>query len=96
MPHVAPRPAPADFGELEEIEVEVQEPPPPPAPERANASFVSPAGPVGTEGGGLTFLKFENPFVAPDGHVVLPALFLDGAGNPVRLRLRISMEEDRH
>jgi hypothetical protein len=51
---------------------------------------------VEVEGGGLTFLKFEAPFVTPGGHAVLPALFLDGAGNPVRLRIRISMEEGRH
>ncbi|HEX9205338.1 MAG TPA: GTPase domain-containing protein [Candidatus Deferrimicrobiaceae bacterium] len=93
----APPPAPAEFEELAEIEVEVPEPPPSPPPvERTPAPVVSPAVSVEAEGGGLTFLKFETPFVAPDGHVVLPALFLDGAGNPVRLRLRISMEEDRH
>jgi hypothetical protein len=46
------------------------------------------------EEGGLTFLKFEAPFVAPEGHAVLPALFLDATGNPVRLRIRISMEEE--
>ena len=41
---------------------------------------------------GLTFLKFEAPFVSPDGHAILPALFLDGAGNPVRLRIRVTMD----
>jgi hypothetical protein len=49
---------------------------------------------VEVEGGGLTFLKFETPAVTKEGHAVLPALFLDAAGNPVRLRIRISMEED--
>jgi signal recognition particle receptor subunit beta len=82
-------PAPA---ELEEIEVEVPEPPPATPP-------VAPAPPppavsVEVEEGGLTFLKFEAPFVAPEGHAVLPALFLDATGNPVRLRIRISMEEE--
>jgi signal recognition particle receptor subunit beta len=78
--------------------------PPSPAPEPPPAGEAPPAaGPapkpfvaVEAEGGALTFLKFEAPFVSPEGHAVLPALFLDGAGNPVRLRIRISMEEDRH
>ena len=47
---------------------------------------------VEVEGSGLSFLKFEAPFVSPEGHAILPALFLDGAGNPVRLRIRVTME----
>ena len=86
----APRPAPVvEFEEFREIEVEVPEPPPPPAP-----APHPPAVSVEAEGGGggLTFLKFEAPVVTPDGTAMLPALFLDGAGNPVRLRIRISVE----
>ncbi len=47
------------------------------------------------EGGGLTFLKFENVFVSTEGFVMLPAVFLDASGNPVKIRIRISVEEDR-
>lgn len=47
------------------------------------------------EGEGLTFLKFEGVFVSPEGHAVLPAVFLDAEGNPVQIRIRISMEEGR-
>jgi len=86
-----PRPAPAEFEELGEIEVELPEPAPVPPPAMAAAPAVS----VVVEGGGLTFLKFEAPFLSPEGDAVLPALFLDGAGNPMRLRIRISMEEGR-
>jgi hypothetical protein len=46
-----------------------------------------------TEAGDLTFLKFENPYVAPQGYAVLPAVFMDNGGNIVRLRIRIAMEE---
>jgi signal recognition particle receptor subunit beta len=74
----APHP-PVELEEIGEIEVE----PAPPGP----------AVSVEVEGGGLAFLKFEAPFVTPEGTAVLPALFLDAAGNPVRLRIRISMEE---
>jgi signal recognition particle receptor subunit beta len=86
----APHPAPAEFDEFGEIEVEVPEPSPPPPP-----AAPSPVVSVEVEGGGLTFLKFEAPFVTTEGHAVLPALFLDAAGNPVRLRIRVSMEEER-
>ena len=47
------------------------------------------------KGDGLTFLKFEGVFVSPEGHAVLPAVFLDREGNPVQIRIRISMEEGR-
>ena len=85
----APKPS-GEFEELSEIEVEVPEkatrqaPPPPP-------SFTVSAD---VEGSGLTFLKFEAPFVSADGQAVLPALFIDAAGNPVRLRIRVTMDGD--
>jgi signal recognition particle receptor subunit beta len=80
----SPKPS-GEFEELSEIEVEV--------PEKA----AKPASPTFTvsadaEGSGLTFLKFEAPFVSPEGHAVLPALFIDAAGNPVRLRIRVTMD----
>jgi len=75
---------------FEEIEIDL--------PERAPVS----APPEEPEAGisaeaerGLTFLKFESPFVSPEGHAVLPAVFLDPEGNPVRLRIRVTVEEDR-
>ena len=64
--------------------VAVSEPPPSPPPSIAVSADV--------EGSGLTFLKFEAPFISPDGQAVLPALFLDAAGNPVRLRIRVTMD----
>jgi hypothetical protein len=73
-------------GESDEIEVEIPERAPPPVEIRAGV-FLEP------EEGGLTFLKFENPYVSPEGHAVLPAVLMDGAGNIVRLRLRISLED---
>jgi hypothetical protein len=45
-----------------------------------------------TQDSGLTFLRFEAPVVSPEGHAVLTALLLDGAGNPVRVRIRVTME----
>ncbi len=50
---------------------------------------------VEAEGGGLTFVKFENVFVSTEGFVMLPAVFLDASGMPVKIRIRISVEEDR-
>ena len=47
---------------------------------------------IEVKGSGLTFLKFEAPFVSPEGQAVLPALFIDAAGNPVRLRIRVTMD----
>lgn len=80
----APKPS-GEFEELSEIEVEVPEkaagPPPPIFTVSADV-----------EGSGLTFLKFEAPFVSPEGQAVLPALFIDAAGNPVRLRIRVTMD----
>ncbi len=50
---------------------------------------------VKATGGELAFLKFEAPFVSPEGHAILPALFLDGAGNSVRVRIRVTIDEER-
>jgi len=80
----APKPS-VEFEELSEIEVEVPGKTPKPEP----PSFVVSADDAGS---GLTFLKFEAPFIAPEGHAVLPALFIDAAGNPVRLRIRVTMD----
>jgi len=80
----APKPSGA-FEELSEIEVEVPGKTAGPAPPSFTVSADDP-------GSGLTFLKFEAPFIAPEGHAVLPALFIDAAGNPVRLRIRVTMD----
>ena len=98
----APKPT-GVFEELSEIEVEIPEkgpePPPRPTPPPPVAVSVprTPPPPAFTvsadvEGSGLTFLKFEAPFISPDGQAVLPALFIDAAGNPVRLRIRVTMD----
>lgn len=75
----------------EEIEIEIpdrfDEPPP--------AEVTGPRVSTKAEGEGLTFLKFEEVFISPGGHAVLPAVFLDAAGKPVRIRIRVSMEEGR-
>ncbi len=99
-----------EFEELSEIEVEIPErepePPPPPLPATPPphvAESIPPPPPteppsvavsLDTQGSGLTFLKFEAPVVSPEGHAVLTALLLDGAGNPVRVRIRVTMEGD--
>ena len=64
------------------------------APPAAAAGFTAGVS-VDAEGGGLTFVKFENVFVSTEGFVMLPAVFMDASGNPVRIRIRISVEEDR-
>jgi hypothetical protein len=96
----APKPS-VEFEELSDIEVEVPAngpvPPTPPTPPPSVAVSTPPSPPSFTvsadvEGSGLTFLKFEAPFVSPDGQAVLPALFIDAAGNPVRLRIRVTMD----
>jgi signal recognition particle receptor subunit beta len=74
-----------EFEELSKIEVEALGK----AAKTAPPSFAVSAG---DEGSGLTFLKFEAPFIASEGHAVLPALFIDTAGNPVRLRIRVTMD----
>ena len=100
VPEAAP---PAWFEELSEIEVEIPEkatePPPPPTPPPSVAVSVPPPPPpppltvsADVEGSGLTFLKFEAPFVSPEGQAVLPVVFIDAAGNPVRLRIRVTMD----
>ena len=80
----APKPS-GEFEELSEIEVEVPEKAAKPAPPSFTVS-------ADVEGSGLTFLKFEAPFVSPEGQAVLPVLFIDAAGNPVRLRIRVTMD----
>lgn len=75
---------------FEEIEIDLPESAPVPAPDGEPEAGIS----VEAERG-LTFLKFESPFVSPEGHAVLPAVFLDPEGNPVRLRIRVTVEEDR-
>jgi signal recognition particle receptor subunit beta len=80
----APGPS-GEFEELSEIEVEVPvKPAGPPSPSFTVSGDV--------EGSGLTFLKFEAPFISSKGEAVLPALFIDTAGNPVRLRIRVTMD----
>jgi hypothetical protein len=80
----APKPS-GEFEELSEIEVEVPGKPTVSAPPTFTVS-------AGDEGSGLTFLKFEAPYISPEGQAVLPALFIDAAGNPVRLRIRVTMD----
>jgi len=72
---------------LDEIEIEISAPAPP--AEKEFRTGVS----LETEEGRLTFLKFENPYLSPEGYAVLPAMFLDVRGNIVRMRIRITMEE---
>ncbi len=73
---------------VEEFEIEIPERAPA-APAPASAAGVS----VEVESGGLTFLKFDTPFVAREGHAVLPVVFMDAAGNIVRMKIRITMED---
>ncbi|HEX7519520.1 MAG TPA: ADP-ribosylation factor-like protein, partial [Candidatus Deferrimicrobium sp.] len=80
----APKPS-GECEELSEIEVEVPEKAAEPPPPSITVS-------ADVEGPGLTFLKFEAPFVSPEGQAVLPALFIDAAGNPVRLKIRVTMD----
>jgi signal recognition particle receptor subunit beta len=80
----APKPS-GVFEELSEIEIEVPEKAAVPSPPSFTVS-------ADEEGSGLTFLKFETPFIAPGGQAVLPALFIDPAGNTVRLRIRVTMD----
>jgi signal recognition particle receptor subunit beta len=83
-----PAPARGLLEGLDEIEIEIpSSPPAPPAAQEPRAAIS-----VETEEGALTFLKFEGPHITPEGHAVLPAVFLDAQGNVVRLRIRIAME----
>jgi signal recognition particle receptor subunit beta len=96
---VLPAPPPADEEQaapgrgllegLDEIEIEIPAVSPPPPEEKAPRAAIS----LEAEEGAPTFLKFENPYIAPEGHAVLPAVFLDARGNIVRVRIRISMED---
>lgn len=79
-----PKPS-REFEELSEIEVEATEKGTKPAAPPFTVS-------ADVEGSGLTFLKFEAPFISSEGQAVLPALFIDAAGNPVRLRIRVTMD----
>jgi len=74
-----------------EIEIEIPETFDDPADRQVSDPGIS----LKVKGEGLTFLKFEGVFVSPEGHAVLPAVFLDAEGNPVQIRIRISMEEGR-
>jgi signal recognition particle receptor subunit beta len=87
-PAATPPPAVPIFEELEEIEIEAPAPPPRPY-QPLTGTGVS----VEAEGGGLSFLKFETPVLDGVGTVVLPALFLDGAGNPVKIRIKLQIDE---
>jgi hypothetical protein len=84
----APKPS-VEFEELSEIEVEVPKRASEPRPEPPHPSFTVAAD---VEGSGLAFLKFEAPFISPEGQAVLPAVFIDAAGNPVRMRIRVTMD----
>jgi len=80
------------MGEIpDEIEIEIPETFDDPAGSQVSDPGIS----LKVKGEGLTFLKFEGVFVSPEGHAVLPAVFLDAEGNPVQIRIRISMEEGR-
>jgi signal recognition particle receptor subunit beta len=82
-------PTPVDIPE--EIEIEI--------PERFEESFppqvAHPGVSVKVEGEELAFLKFEEASISREGHAVLAAVFIDAMGNPVRIRIRISIEEGR-
>jgi len=84
-PEPPPPPAPPPPTPVPSVAVSVPPPSPPPAPPSITVS-------ADVEGSGLTFLKFEAPFVSPEGQAVLPGLFIDAAGNPVRLRIRVTMD----
>jgi len=75
----------------DEIEIEIPET----FEDAADHQVSDPGISLKVKGEGLTFLKFEGVFVSPEGHAVLPAVFLDAEGNPVQIRIRISMEEGR-
>jgi hypothetical protein len=85
-------PPDGDAGEVpDEIEIDI-----PDSFENALPSGgTTPRASLEMEGEGLTFLGFEDAFLSPEGHAVIPAVFLDSAGNTVRIRIRISLEEGR-
>jgi hypothetical protein len=75
---------------MDEIEVEI----PAPEPAASRAANAPRAGiSLETDAGGLTFLKFEHPYLTPEGNAVLPAVFMDARGDIVRMRIRVTMEE---
>ena len=82
-----PRIPSTEFEELSKIEVEV----PGKVTKPARPSFTVSADKEAS-GSGLTFLKFEAAFIDSEGEAVLPALFIDAAGTPVRLRIRVTMD----
>jgi signal recognition particle receptor subunit beta len=91
-PPVVEEAPPADKGlssDLEEIEIEIPER----APEAAAAKEMVAGISVETEGGMLTFLKFEAPYLSPEGHAVIPAVFMTDEGDIVRMRIRVTVEE---
>jgi hypothetical protein len=94
-PPLPPPPPPPTPPPSVAVSVPTPSPPPPTSPPSVAVS-VPPPPPftvsADVEGSGLTFLKFEAPFVSPDGQAVLPALFIDAAGNLVRLRIRVTMD----
>ncbi len=81
----------------EEVELEIEIPEPPPSGPEPPAAEPPPRGTpsvsVSAEGEELTFLKFEEVRLTPEGHALLPALFLDASGTPVRIRIRIAVDE---
>ncbi len=83
--------APPQVDIPEEIEIEIPER----FEETSPAQVAHPDVSLKVEGEGLSFLKFEDVSISREGHAVLPAVFLDAMGNPVRIRIRISMEEGR-
>ncbi len=88
MPREKPVEAPSASAAMLRIE---SAPAPAPAEPGALRAGVS----VEAEGGDLRFIKFENVFVSTEGFVMLPAIFMDASGNPIKIRIRISVEEDR-
>jgi len=97
IPEKGPEPPPPPPPPTPPPSVAVSVPPPPPPTTPASVAMSVRPSPSLTvsadvEGSGLTFLKFEAPFVSPEGQAVLPALFIDASGNPVRLRIRVTMD----
>lgn len=96
IPEKGPEPPPPPPPPTPPPSVAVSVPPPPPTPPPSVVVSVPPPPSftvsADVEGSGLTFLKFEAPFISSDGQAVLPALFIDAAGNPVRLRIRVTMD----
>jgi signal recognition particle receptor subunit beta len=91
-PEPAAEESPSPLSDLsEEIEIEIPGTFDESPPAQATRTGVS----MEVEGEGLTFLKFEDLYVSSEGHAVLPAVFHDAEGNPVRIRIRVSLEKGR-